>query len=536
MELIKKQIHMNQWKGNVATQITLDDDFIVPDALDDMEQVMLNAGEIQIEAVKNQGDKVGIKGKLEFRVLYRKEAGGLQTLGGSIPFEEVVNVPGLEEKDYVGYNWMLEDLNTDMINSRKLGVQAIITLQVRVETLRDVEAAVEVNLEGGSRAAGPGLSETDAPGQVQVETLKRTAAAAAIAVRRRDTYRIKEELSLTGGKPNIGQLLWREMKLRDVTVKPLDGRLHLDGELSVFIIYSAEEETMPMQWLEETMPFSGDMEMSDVKEEQIPMITVRLAHKDIEARPDYDGEMREMDVDAVLELDIKLYEEEEVELLSDMYSNNREIELTRSEACFDQILTRNVCKSRVAEKLKLPQAERILQICHNEGTIKLDDVEIGEDCLQIDGVLEITLLYLTSDDTSPVQSSVEQVPFHCTAEAHGIREDSVYQLDAGLEQLGAVMMGGDMVEVKAVIALDFLVLQPAKEPVITGAAVMPVNLQKLQELPGIVGYIVQPGDTLWEIAKRFHTTISAIIAANELSDDQIKKGQRLLLVKEIAQK
>ena len=83
---------------------------------------------------------MAVKGKLEFQVLYRKESGGLQTLGGNIPFEEVVNVQGLEEKDYVGLNWMLEDLNTDMINSRKLGVQAIITLQVRVETLRDVEA------------------------------------------------------------------------------------------------------------------------------------------------------------------------------------------------------------------------------------------------------------------------------------------------------------------------------------------------------------------------------------------------------------
>ena len=162
-------------------------------------------------------------------------------------------------------------------------------------------------------------------------------------------------------------------------------------------------------------------------------------------------------------------------------------------------------------------------------------MEIGDDCLEIDGVLEVTLLYLTSDDTSPVQSSVEQVPFHCVAEARGIREDSVYQLDAGLEQLSAVMMGGDMVEVKAVIALDFLVLQPVCEPVITGAAIHPMDLQKLQELPGIVGYIVQPEDSLWEIAKKFHTTVGNIISTNELADDQVKQGQRLLLVKEIAQ-
>ena len=532
MELIKKQIHMNQFKGTVTTQITLDDDFIVPDTMDDMAQVMLDTGEIQIESVKNQGEKVAVKGKLEFQVLYRKEGGGLQTLGGSIPFDETINAPDLEEKDYVGLNWMLEDLNAEMINSRKLGVQAIITLQVRIETLRDVEAAVDVDMgNGGFAAQTPG----ETAGPAQIETLKRTVNVAAIAVRRKDTYRMKEEISLTGGKPNIGRLLWREMKLRDVTTKPLDGKLHIDGDLNVFAIYQAEDENMPMQWLEETLPFSGDLDLSDAVEEMVPMVTVRLAHKDLEPKPDYDGEMRELDVDAVLELDIKLYQEQDVELLSDMYSNNREIELTQTEACFDQILTRNVCKSKVAEKLSLPQAERILQICHNEGTIKLDEVEIGDDCLEIDGVLEVTLLYLTSDDTSPVQSSVEQVPFHCVAEARGIREDSVYQLDAGLEQLSAVMMGGDMVEVKAVIALDFLVLQPVCEPVITGAAIHPMDLQKLQELPGIVGYIVQPGDSLWEIAKKFHTTVGNIISTNELADDQVKPGQRLLLVKEIAQ-
>ena len=41
MELVKKQIHMNRVKGRASTQITLDDDFIVPDTLDDMAQVLL---------------------------------------------------------------------------------------------------------------------------------------------------------------------------------------------------------------------------------------------------------------------------------------------------------------------------------------------------------------------------------------------------------------------------------------------------------------------------------------------------------------
>lgn len=530
MELIKRQIHMNQWKGNVTTQVTLDDDFIVPDTMDDMAEIMLHTGEIQLETVKNQGEKAAVKGRLDFQVLYRKEMGGLQTLGGSIPFEETVNIQGLEERDYVGINWALEDLSTDMIHSRKLGVQAIVTLEVRVEAMRSVDAAVDVDMSGQGESGVP-----DCGSVIQVETQKRSINTAAIAARQKDTYRIREEVGLTGGKPNIGRILWQEIKLADAVVKPVDGKLLLSGELGIFVIYQAEDEAMPVQWMEESIPFSGEMELSGAKEDQIPMVTVRLAHRTLEAKPDYDGEMREMELEAVLELDIKLYQEEKLELLRDMYSNDREIQLTRSEAAFDQILTRNMCRSKIAEKIKLPQSERVLQICHNQGVIRLDEVEIGQDCLEVDGVLEITILYLTSDDSSPVRSVTDQLPFHCTAEAAGIKKDSIYQLDARLEQLSAVMMGGDMVEVKASAVLDFLVLQPAVESVITEAAVHPMDLQKLEDLPGIVGYIVQPEDSLWEIAKKFHTTVGNIISANELADDQVKAGQRLLLVKEVAQ-
>lgn len=532
MELIKKQIHMNQWKGTVSTQVTLDDDFIVPDTMDDMEQIMLDSGDVQIEQVKPMGDRVNVKGRLDFQVLYRKEGGGLQTLGGSIPFEEMINVLQLEDRDAVSVAWVLEDLNTAMIHSRKLGVQAIVTLRVRIESVKDMEAASDVKQEDRDGGMYTGIG--DISRELPPETLKRRITAASMAVRGKDTYRIREVVGLTGGKPGIGRLLWKEMKLRGLTVKPLDGSLHLDGELTVFVIYEAEDETMPVQWLEETIPFSGDMEAEGVKEDQIPMITARLSHQEIEAKPDYDGEMRELETDGVLELDLRLYEELETEFLSDVYSNSRELTLEQKELVFDRILTRNVCRSRITEKVKLPQGERILQICHHSGTIKLDEVEPGEDCLKIEGVLEVALLYLTSDDQAPVQSAVEQIPFKCTAEARGIREDSVYQLDAGLEQLTAVMTGGDMVEIKAAAALDFLVLQPVKEQVITGISSSPLDLKKLQELPGIAGYIVQPDDSLWSIAKKFHTTVSHIISANELADEQVKPGQRLLLVKEVA--
>ena len=35
MELVKKHIHMNRRSGSVASQMTLDDDFNVPDTMED---------------------------------------------------------------------------------------------------------------------------------------------------------------------------------------------------------------------------------------------------------------------------------------------------------------------------------------------------------------------------------------------------------------------------------------------------------------------------------------------------------------------
>ena len=178
MELLKKHIHMNRRRGNVTSQMTLDDDFNVPDSMDDVEELIMENGEVKIDSVKNPGEKAEVSGKLEFRILYRRPGGELTALAGSIPFTETVHMPGLSENDYVQAGWELDDLNVSLINSRKLNVKALVTLNLRADEIRDMEAASDAKFDG------------------EVEVLKKTLTVAAIAVRRRDTFRVREVLSI----------------------------------------------------------------------------------------------------------------------------------------------------------------------------------------------------------------------------------------------------------------------------------------------------------------------------------------------------
>lgn len=99
--------------------------------------------------------------------------------------------------------------------------------------------------------------------------------------------------------------------------------------------------------------------------------------------------------------------------------------------------------------------------------------------------------------------------------------------------MAAVMLGGDEIEIKAAVMFDVLVLKRIEEQVIRSVVETPLDMEELERLPGIVGYIVQPGDSLWGIAKKFRTTQESVKKVNGLESDLLKSGQRLLVLKEV---
>ena len=74
LELVRQQIQMNRWKNQVGTQVTLDDDFIIPDTMSDADQMILSAGD-PAGTVKNSGRKSPGAGKAGFSRLIPERRG-----------------------------------------------------------------------------------------------------------------------------------------------------------------------------------------------------------------------------------------------------------------------------------------------------------------------------------------------------------------------------------------------------------------------------------------------------------------------------
>ena len=258
-------------------------------------------------------------------------------------------------------DWMLEDVSAVLINSRKFGIKAVVTLELAVEELKDQEVPVAAEGIGG----------------LQVKTCPLSAAA--LAVRKRDTCRVKDEIILPANKPNIRKVIWQDVALQGTELRLGDGEISVKGELVVFLLYESEEDFGKAGWLEQILPFNSRVDAAGCGEGMLGSLKLALANADLEIKPDYDGELRVINIDALLELDIRVYQEEKLDMICDLYHPALDLAPEVSPAVCESLLLSNASKCRVSDRLKTgAQEPSILQLCHGSGEIRIDGVPTSQ--------------------------------------------------------------------------------------------------------------------------------------------------------------
>ena len=121
VELVRKTIHMMRQKGRAVSQMTLDDDYNIPEAMPDAGMIVQEKGKLEIGDIRTENGRVLVRGSLQFFILYMEDAeeSGLYSVKGQIPFEENMNVEAVQEGDSLKLDWMLEDVSAVLIRIRQ---------------------------------------------------------------------------------------------------------------------------------------------------------------------------------------------------------------------------------------------------------------------------------------------------------------------------------------------------------------------------------------------------------------------------------
>ncbi|MCI8372208.1 MAG: DUF3794 domain-containing protein [Lachnospiraceae bacterium] len=520
MELIRKNIHMHGVKAKAVTQLTLDEDINVPDTNEDIGRMIQEKACFHIDEVKGEDNQALIKGSVQLDLLYSDAVGEgrLQVMNTRIPVEQVIHMDGVSPLDNINVRGDLEDVSLSLINSRKINLKGIISLSASADELRDEEVIVEI------------MDEKKA-----VQTMGRELSLLQMRMHKKDNCRMKDEIVLSSAKPNIYQMLWYQIQPCNVEIKKLDGQLSIHGELKIFILYSSEEENHPIQIVEEILPFHNTVDCTGCSEDLVSQIQWEMNQFHVEVRPDYDGEERVFGIEGIMELEIRLFGEENVQILADVYSTAQEAVPVMADITYQTLLVKNQSKSRVNGNLSIGKNQpRILQIYQAMGEVRADEIQETDEGLMVEGVVCVQLLYVTSDDEMPYASMKGQIPFQQLVEVPDMEEEADYMIQADMEQLQAIMSDSEEVEFKGMINLNVLVLGHRQTSVIKELDVREMDYARLNDIPGMTGYIAEEGDTLWKIAKEYSTTVDLLRQMNDFKGEEVRRGDKFLILKTVS--
>ena len=309
MEFVKQRIENYTWKVKNTMQFTIDDTINVPENLLDMERLILVKGNIVVDETQAMVDRFQVKGTLHYQILYGgdKEGNVFDSLTGKVPFIEYVNADDTKETDYIEVRASLNDLTVTMLHSRKVSLKALIGFDYQVKEWEHFEAVSEV-----------------ADGE-QAQVLSRDYSMMCLKLQETRKLQIAAAVEIPANKPDIYQVIWKSMSVTGAMLKPEDGYVLVTGTMHVFLVYTAEEEGMPIQYFNVEVPFEQRIELEDSNADMISGSFLSLDQYHITVVPDEKGHDRVVELAGEFTAEIKLHGLENLHLVKDAYSTQADI-------------------------------------------------------------------------------------------------------------------------------------------------------------------------------------------------------------------
>lgn len=511
MELIKNNIHMNKIKRNINTQITVNDDIILPEENIDINYIVASDAYAVIDSTKIKDGRITLKGRLCFKTLYGDSA-RLQNLSGEIPIDEVLYSDNVNEDDCLTVYLKVDNSNISIINNRKISIHCIVNASITSENLYDIETTSDIERD-------------------DMCMQKESAEILQIAECKKDILRLKKELEINKESPEISELLWDTVNLYNTDIQLESDSISITGNICITYLYKTDDKNS-IEWQSETIPFSETLPVSNVDSSMIADVLLLPMSYNIQTKNNQDGETRLIDLDLTYSVNIKVYKEITTYYIKDIYSTKSIVTPILNHVCYNTLVMKNLAKCKINDKFVISKnGSKILQICGNTADLSLDTINKSENGIIVSGTLTVNLMYVSGDDSMPINIVKEAAPFTHTIEVNDNLSDTNISIRPYIEQISTTMAGTNEIDIKATIALDTLVIKNTEADMVTSYNEETFDMNSLVNVPSIICYIAKENDTLFSIAKQFRTTIDELKNINNLSD-HISKGEMITIIKQ----
>ena len=487
----------------------VDLDFSLPDYCPDIQRILKCQVVPCIHSRNFNGDSLEIEGRAAVRVLYLDPSGtGIRCCENTRAFSCSIALRQPAAGAVADAYARVEYVNCRATSPRRLDIHGAFSVCARVVKPSVCEFACGIEGE-------------------DVQQRKRAVRTSRAAGFCQQVFPLAETLEIGGGKPPAETVLRTGLTVSAQDHKVVADKLIVKGEACLKVLYAAGLDAPEPEVMEYLIPYSQMLDCGGVTEQCLCDISLRVMDVSVEPKADPSGENTLLQLEAHVSAVVEAYEEAEVEMVTDAYSTRYELVMEEKKRPVDALL--EVDSGYAAQKAVFDVGEggisRVLDLWNEVGAVS---AEAGNGQLDYEG--KINLCLLAADLNGTPFYLERMVDFSAQRDLRRPAEGRL-RCAAGLRvaNLSYRITGANSLEVKADLELKAAVYRRDSFSILTQVSADEERPRGKDPAAALTLYYADEGESVWDIARAYCTSVEAVMEENELSGETVGARGMLLI-------
>lgn len=502
----KETLHICELLFENTSEQAVDGDITLPDYCPDIKRILKCTVTPCLVSEQCVGDRVTIDANAFVQVIYVDDNNKIFCYDKTFPFSKTVELGKQIDNPVAEIKLKTAYANTRAVSQRRIDIHTSVAISISISGKKECEIVSDAENCGIQL-----LKDFDSASEYIGQSVK--------------TFTLNEVMEIGKTKPPVRQIIRQKATPYSTEVKVINNKLLIKGELNISVLYCADNDEGKCELFENSMPINQIIELDGIDEQSDYCVKLSLMSFGVITKTNSNGEKRLMDVTAGICAVTKADKAVEKAFPSDCYSTLCNIKSEKKLITFEKIC------DNFEDLIMVKSSEEFSNVAISEiVNVWCDDTVTTYTCvgdeLKIIGSTTVSILGI---DTSSQPFYAERtVTFEKIKNISGGCKDLICSAEATVSGIGFVLSDSNKIDLRVEVRLQACLMRRNTAEMLTEIS-CDDSAPKSNKYSALTIYFCDGGEKLWNIARKYNTTMDAIKLENDINENLIVEKCMLLI-------
>ncbi len=504
IELTRTDIGMTEMLYDNFAEQGIDCDISLPDYCPDIMRILRCSVTNSITNSKISGDRATVDGNAKIRIVYADDKNGIYCYEQDYPFSKYAELSDSYDGAVLCTSAKTEYANCRAVSKKRIDIHGVVSIRFRIFGIKRDSVITDAEGDG-----------------IQLKRNRVTTDNAVAVVMKK--FQLSQTEEADGGE--IGKIFYACASPILTETKIIKGKILLKGEAVLKVMYCSGNKENESVCVNYNLPFSEIVDIENIDDSCKVSVNFNVDQVQAEPKTDNDGEYKYLNLGCDICAVVTAYKSEELCVIADAYSTQKEIDAKYKTTSFTQILQNLndsiICRESIDLSSMNPQ--RIYAAIAQSPEAKCC---FDSDKMTVRG--KIPLKFILIDG--------EGVPAFCEREAEFEYSRSVDAKGGNLHCDPSLFLTGyscsltndGRAEFKAEMNISADITETCECRTLVSLKASE-NAEIKKRHSALVICFCNGGEKVWDIARKYNTTVEDIMSENELTSEEIGEKRMLMI-------